>query len=363
MTSSDLDAVLDFPAAGECGVLRAEADLPGGRAPASFTDYGMAGRASAPFVRVRLSRPVDVRWRDEFIVLGEDGGPLGRGTCLYPGAPSLEELKTAKRKILLEKLARGEKDMLLALTEEGGLGGLREDRVAGFCRLETGRIESLARTLEEEGRVRILAFSPLFLVAQEALDHLAARIASYISRFHDKHPGRRGAPLDKIEKRFAAPRSVLLLAVRSLGKAGRVVSEGDLVWLTDFRISLTDDDERVLGELERMFLDGRFSTATMDEIGSTFRLAPQKLQTLLAVLAERKSIVEGRDGFIVHAKWLEDLVKRVRGSGKRQLSVAEFKALTGLSRKYAIPLLELLDEMGVTRRKGSFREILGSSTF
>ncbi len=358
MMTPDFDAVLDFPIAGERGVLRAEADFPGGRCSASLVDYGMGGRASAPFVRVCPSRPVDVRWKDEFGVLGEDGRPLGRGTCLYPRAPSPEELRTPKRKALLEKLARGEKEMLLALTEEGGLGGVREDRVAGFSRLDPGRIEGLARTLEEEGLVRILAFSPLFLVAQEALDFLAARIASYLARFHDKHPGRRGAPLDKIEKRFAAPRPVLLLAVRSLGKAGRVVSEGDLVWLADFQISLTDDDERVLGEIERLFLEGRFSTATMDELGSMFRLSPQKLQTLLAVLAERKRIVEGRDGFIVHAKWLEDLIGRVRGSGKRQLSVADFKALTGLSRKYAIPLLELLDEMGVTRRKGSSREIL-----
>jgi selenocysteine-specific elongation factor len=358
VTPSDFDAVLDFPVAGEGGVLRAEADLPAGRVPASFTDYGAAGRPSAPFVRVRLSRHVDVRWNDEFVVLDEGGRALGRGTCLYPQAPSPEELKAPKRKALLEKLARGEKEMLLALTEDGGLKGLREETMTGFCRLDPGRLEGLARALEEEGRVRILAFSPLFLVAQEALDFLTARIASYLARFHSKHPGRRGASLDKIEKRFAASRPVLLLAVRALGKAGRVVSEGDLVWLADFRISLTDDDERVLGELERMFVEGRFSTATMDEIRKEFRLTPQKLQTLMAVLTERKRIVEGRDGFIVHSQWLEDLVKRVRGSGKGQLSVADFKAMTGLSRKYAIPLLELLDEMGVTRRKGSFREIL-----
>jgi hypothetical protein len=40
------------------------------------------------------------------------------------------------------------------------------------------------------------------------------------------------------------------------------------------------------------------------------------------------------------------------------LTVGEFKDLTGLSRKFAIPLLELLDEMGVTRRRGATREIL-----
>ncbi|MBS1226486.1 MAG: Elongation factor SelB, winged helix, partial [Candidatus Aminicenantes bacterium] len=59
-----------------------------------------------------------------------------------------------------------------------------------------------------------------------------------------------------------------------------------------------------------------------------------------------------------HSKWLDEIVRKIRGSGRRELTVADFKAMTGLSRKYSIPLLELLDSMGVTRRKGSVRDIL-----
>lgn len=59
----------------------------------------------------------------------------------------------------------------------------------------------------------------------------------------------------------------------------------------------------------------------------------------------------------VHSHWLDDIVGKVIALGKKELSVADFKALTWLSRKYAIPLLELLDQMGVTRRKGPTREI------
>jgi len=55
---------------------------------------------------------------------------------------------------------------------------------------------------------------------------------------------------------------------------------------------------------------------------------------------------------------LDEIISRIKKFGKRELTVADFKKMTGLSRKYAIPLLELLDQMGVTRRKGSLREIL-----
>jgi selenocysteine-specific elongation factor len=73
---------------------------------------------------------------------------------------------------------------------------------------------------------------------------------------------------------------------------------------------------------------------------------------------ERRKIVLGRDGFLLHSKWLDDVILAVRSSGKKELSVSDFKQMTGLTRKYAIPLLELLDELGVTRRKGPVREII-----
>jgi selenocysteine-specific elongation factor len=83
-----------------------------------------------------------------------------------------------------------------------------------------------------------------------------------------------------------------------------------------------------------------------------------KLNKLLSLLIERKKIVQGKEGFFLHSRWLDEVIKRIKDSGRTELTVPDFKKMTGLSRKYAIPLLELLDQMGVTRRKGPLREIL-----
>ena len=79
---------------------------------------------------------------------------------------------------------------------------------------------------------------------------------------------------------------------------------------------------------------------------------------MLDILIGREKIVRGKEGFYLQSRWLDEIVGKVRSLGKKDLTVADFKAMTGLSRKFAIPLLELLDEMGVTRRKGSSSEIL-----
>jgi selenocysteine-specific elongation factor len=110
--------------------------------------------------------------------------------------------------------------------------------------------------------------------------------------------------------------------------------------------------------MEEMYLMDKFQSFSMDELKKAFRLSSKKLNKMLALLIERKKIVLGRDGFILHSHWLEEIIRKIRASGEKELTVAEFKEMTGLSRKYAIPLLELLDQMGVTRRRGSSREIL-----
>jgi selenocysteine-specific elongation factor len=358
MKAPAFDAVLDFPL-GKLGQdVPAEVVFLDSTVVARFTEYPVPGRKETPFVRALAAGPVDVKWGDPFEVRTTAGGILGRGTCLYPGSPSPDELKLSKRKALLTRLSLGEKDMILTLAEEGGLKGLKGEDVADFCRLPRSRVEVLAHLLEEEGKARILAFSPLFLVSQGTLDFLRGRIVSFLTQYHKKHASQRGAPLEKLEKRFDAPRAVLVLALRLLAKDGRIVEEGGIVRLPDFRIPLTDADEETVAALERMVLSGELGSVTQDDIRSHFKLTQGKLQMLLGVLAERKKIVEGLDGFILHSSWLDEIVRKIRGSGKRELTIADFKVMTGLSRKYSIPLLELLDSMGVTRRKGSVRDIL-----
>lgn len=352
------DAALDFSpdrlGAGGRAVI-----IAGGRkVPASLVVYAIPGKAGAGWVHVRPDRPVEVKWRETFEVVSNEGRPLGGGTVLLPSAPDPAEVKTTRKKRLLEAFSQGEREMLLALAVEKTVQGLGGGEAAAFSGLSRDRLEAVARELEQEGSVRILSFAPLFIVSSESLEFLRRRIAVYLAAYHKKHPGQRGAPLERLAARFPSNPKILLLAVRALVKEGKAGMDKGVVWLSDFRIPLTADDEKILAELEDRFLAGELGSISLDDIRREFHLSQGKLQTLLTVLTEREKIVEGRDGFILHAKWLDEIVKKIHESGKRELTVADFKAMTGLSRKYAIPLLELLDEMGVTRRKGAVRDIL-----
>lgn len=252
-------------------------------------------------------------------------------------------------------------EKLLALVEKKRLKGLREREAGSDFPLDRDELLALGQKLEEDGRVSILSFAPLFLVSKDSLDYLCRKLVAQISLYHKKHPKDKGISLEKLRIRFDAPRRVLLLALKMLLAQGKIREDGHAFALSNFEKVFSPRQETQLLKLEEMVDRGKFLSVSMDAIRRELRLSPQALQKLLDVLIERKKIVQGKDGFLVHSSWLEEIIAKIRSRGGAELSVSDFKAMTGLSRKYAIPLLELLDRMGVTRRVGAGREILQSN--
>jgi hypothetical protein len=72
-------------------------------------------------------------------------------------------------------------------------------------------METAAGRLEEEGKARILGFSPLFLLSQESFDFLCGRILEFVGQYHAKHPESRGVGGRSSEVRASRDRQQLAL--------------------------------------------------------------------------------------------------------------------------------------------------------
>jgi len=258
----------------------------------------------------------------------------------------------------MKKRQLADSERLSALVRKKRLKGLRQSEARIQFPLDLSELISLSQQLEEEGTIRILTFSPLFLVARDSLDYLCRKLVSHISQYHKKHPDEKGITLDKIRKRFETPRQILSLAMKTLVSTGRVRHEGKAFALSGFQEVLSAREEKLLERLEEMSVQGKFHSVPLRAVQDELHLTSQALEKLLEILIARKKIVQGAEGFFLHSRWLDDIIGQVRGLGQKELTVAEFKAMTGLSRKYAIPILELLDRLGVTRRVGAAREII-----
>ena len=325
-----------------------------------FSQLPPSGNA-ARFVQVLPARPVQVVWGESVELYSPSGDLIwGRGTVLDPTAVKVGRRVGHRRLAMLEALAGGPKEMLYALLEGKGAKGLTSEEITNFAGLSEVEVLRLAQELESEGRIKILSFTPLFILAEASFSYLCERLSAHIRKQHRDKPHLMGITPKSLRARFRLPERVQRLALKTLEKDGQIRWWEERVLPADHRIEVSQEEEEILSGLEELSLRGELKRVSLDEIRMRFRLSAARLDQLLSVLIERNRIVQGQDGFLIHAQWLDELISQLRALGKSEISIAEFKSLTGLSRKYAIPLLELLDQRGITRRKGSIREILES---
>jgi len=355
------EAVVDLSSPLNDSAVRVVLSIQGMRLPADVYPYTTAHDpdTKSVFAQVHSSQPLLLKWKDAFRLQGEGGSDLhGEGRVLNPNAEKIQRSEFKKREGLLRGLSGTEKEMLRAKSLEKGIHGLNEQELTSFCSLSRETLLQSGKQLEEEGALKIVSFSPLLFLSQDSFNFLCGKILAFLSHFHDTNPGEIGAPLEKIEQKFNLHPRIFSLALKHLLRTGDVKDSAERIALSHFQVKLSSEEESLLVDLEAMALQGSLHSISFDELKEKFHLSTKNLDKLLVFLIERKKIVLGKDGFIVHSKWLEEIIQNLKEGGKRELSVAEFKKMTGLSRKYAIPLLELLDQMGVTRRRGSSREIL-----
>ncbi|MFP4081233.1 MAG: SelB C-terminal domain-containing protein [Candidatus Aminicenantes bacterium] len=359
--TSCFDAVVDFSPQQEKKSFQALMVVKNTRMPCSLSFYPQVQKGNQPdfFIRVHTRNLLNLKWDDRFEVRkSRKNESMGQGRVLNPDSGKVTPKKINKRIAYLQKLNGNEKEMLLALLQHTGTRGLKEREIAEFSPLSKQKALRLSQELEQEGRVRILSFSPLFLLSRESLDFLGEKILAGLSRFHEKHPGEEGMALERIKRGFRLDHKILSLAINRLLREDKIKKVHGRISLGGFRRDLFPEEEKILQKLEMMCYQGEFRSVSFDQLCQKFHLSPQRLDMLLSFLMERRKIVQGKNGFIIHSRWLDEIISRIRSTGKKEISVSDFKKMTGLSRKYAIPLLELLDQMGVTRRRGAGREIL-----
>ena len=140
--------------------------------------------------------------------------------------------------------------------------------------------------------------------------------------------------------------------------AGRIVAR-DRLALTGRTVTLDARDGLVLAAIERAFRDAGLAPPELAGVAVGAGADPESAARLAQLLVRRRTLVSIA-GMLFHAGALEALkadLRELKGTSPG-VDVGSFKERYGVSRKYAIPLLEYLDRERVTRRSGSLRIIL-----
>jgi selenocysteine-specific elongation factor len=178
-----------------------------------------------------------------------------------------------------------------------------------------------------------------------------------LKQFHRRNPLVAGLSKEELRgKQLPGAPAWLLDALLAMGKT--LVAEGETVRLASHKISLKQDEEEAATKIENAFRAGGLAVPSMQEVLGKSGVEQNRARNILQLLLRDKRLVRVSDELVFHASALQSLRQLLAQKKGQKFAVPEFKDWTGVSRKYAIPLLEFLDRERVTRRDGDTRIVL-----
>jgi selenocysteine-specific elongation factor len=315
----------------------------------------------AAFARFRLEQPLVALPGDRFVIRSYSPMVTIGGGTLLDIAPPRFKLKAPAHLAHLRLLAEGPPD---AVVEEhirhAGGGGVRTAALSGRVPFGPDRLRALLEGLQGAGR--IVAIDRDWFVHPESLARLRELALAAIEQFHRAFPLRPGMSREELRGRAGAPdERVFAHLVAGLEAQGVVRTDRDKIRLASHDVRLSAEQQRTVDRLEQDFLGAAAAPPSPEEALGRAGLAGDEDHELFQVLVEARKLVRVKESLYFHAQALDaiqdKLVAMLRE--RKEIGPGDIKDLLGISRKYAIPLLEFFDARRVTARVGERRVLRG----
>jgi selenocysteine-specific elongation factor len=287
---------------------------------------------------------------------------IGGGVVLDPLARRFSA-KDAGRAAFLEKLETGSREEILrAMAERNILGVVAEEIVVrtGWLMSE---VQGAAKALAQKQIIRLVSNEPLILLSEARFAEIAKQLLARVERFHKEKPLLPGITREELKAslgRRVRPES-FAAALQLLAEQKKFSVQGEFVKKAGAEITLTAEEIRARDQIVQAFAKAGLAVPSVNEVLTQLKIQKAHAEKLLQILLRGKVLVRVSADLIFHQAALDGLAPMLaqykKAKGER-IGVPAFKELTGITRKYAIPLLEYLDRQRLTRRAGDERVIL-----
>jgi len=323
------------------------------------------GRA---YAQLRIAEKGLVLPSDRFIIRQFSPVTTIGGGLILDSQPQRHRLADPAVSAFLTALEQGGPEQHLQLLVEQA-GEAAPAALASRTGWQPAEVDRVAKTLEGEKRVVILG-QPSRIVASAAyFAALSERILAELEAFHKASPlvpglakedlRGRVAGRDNGKTRLASP-TLFNAVLQALAAASKLEVQGETVRHLGQGVRLSSEEQSAKEQIAQAFERAGLTVPAAKEVLQELPVDRARAEKILHILLREKTLQKVSEDLIFHRSALERLRTLVaqRKTESPRLDVAAFKETTGLSRKYAIPLLEYLDRERVTRREGDARIIL-----
>ena len=306
------------------------------------------------FAQLRLSDPLLVVPGDRFIIRQFSPVVTIGGGVVLDVAPIQKMPLGARFEFLKTQAVGGPKAKLLARIARRAEQGLASSQAVA----ESGeRWEVIETQLKQEPAVVSLGD---FLIGAQAFEQVKREILEAAAKFHEQNRLAAGITAASLREGIRANAQVFDAALGALLRDRKIETAGELVRLPGRGVAMKDDEAESRKTIEQTFAAAGLKVPALKDVLAGLKIDQARAHKIMTLLLREKVLIKVSEELVFHQSALAELRKRLAAQKliSSRLDVARFKDLTGVSRKYAIPLLEYLDRERVTKRVGEARVIL-----
>lgn len=311
-------------------------------------------------VQIILETPMIAMAGDRFILRSYSPVmTIGGGMIIdpLPRKHRRHEEKTNKEFYVLRHGADSEK--IATIIERAGVEGIDIGRLIARTGLPRNvLLKNLDIMYSRKKAVRVDADDPK-IVSIHVYQNLQKKIMNEVRGYHVKHPLREGILKEELRNttgQFISAR-LFNMAIREMEKNGQILIEKENIHMAGHRVNLEGELEDIRKEIVALYSDAGLTPPSLKDIITRFDDRRKRVENILGILLKEGVLTRISEDLYFHS----DVLHRLREDYKTQLlkdgraTPSSFKELTGLTRKFIIPLMEYFDMTKLTVRSGDHR--------
>jgi selenocysteine-specific elongation factor len=312
------------------------------------------------FAQLSLTTPTIAQPQDRFVIRRlSPMVTIGGGIILDP-LPRKHDCLDPLAENFLKAARNGDWPGILQyiISESESKGIIIEDLVARTG-LRQEVLQDRLKSLVDQHKIHFLSTR---ILSTEQLEKLSGQMAALVKEHHTRSPLAIGISKQELKERLGIKVSVEVfefLLADMVQKKILGISK-DLVHAAGRSVALSSEEDTGKKIILEAFRSAGLAVPSVDEVLARLKIDRARAKQIVQLLVREGALVRVTTDLMFHADSIRELRDRLRAwkAKSPRISVGEFKEMTGISRKYAIPLLEYLDRERVTRRDGDARVIL-----
>lgn len=305
-------------------------------------------------VQLRLAEPALLLPGDRFILRQFSPVVTIGGGFVLDASPFLRKQAQAGHGTFLSTMVSGSlEEILQARVNRRGSTGLNLKDVPGEMNIRPEEAVTLAKM------AAVVWCGPVML-SPDSFATAKTLVQQAVDKFHASNPLVAGISREELRERTRLTTDVFQAVLARQVADKLLVAAGDLVSAPGRGVVMKDDEAESKKIIEAAFASAGLKVPALQDVLGGLKIDKARAQKIVTLLLRDKVLVKVSADLVFHDSALQQLRKQIAAQKVKsaRIDVGQFKDLTGISRKYAIPLLEYLDRERVTKRVGDAREIL-----